>query len=183
MSPRGTTVISSSLALLATTFILLSTTATAHAVESRKAGNFSPFCRTAHPTRALCTQMVNGAKTWPQAMTNAILATAVKAKAAVPMAAGVAKRLPVSLFPESRVSIGSTCTEAIDNIIFDLGKCVEFVKNDPTSALKTYLSSITFFDCRNALEEFEVSLPEVSRFDQEMTKLAGVLLSVLETKP
>lgn len=176
MSFRRTAVAFSS-ALLAT--VLLLSTAAAVPRVPRPVG---PFCRAARP-RALCTQMTGGAATWSDAMTNAIKATIGRVRAAKPVADTVRTKLPGDLMPESRDSIDSTCREAYDRILFELGQCIGFVKNDPTSALKTYLSSMTYFDCRFALEEFMLTVPEVNQFDQELIKLSGIMLAILEQKP
>ncbi|KAI3452696.1 hypothetical protein Pfo_009360 [Paulownia fortunei] len=175
-----------SLALLAT-FVLLSTatvtaTAAPSTVTPRPKISVNPFCGTAVNKR-VCRRMTNGARTWPEAMTNVIKAAIEKAKTGKPIAYGVGPKLPHQLLPETKESIASTCSEAYETMIYYLEQCPGLVKDDPTSALKTTLSSVSFFDCKYALEEFQVSLPEVNQFYQELLDLSDNLLSVLEKKP
>lgn len=174
MGLTETTAVSFSLAILAATFLLLST--------STAAAPASPLCEAA-ADRTLCTQLAKGANNWQEAMKNMILAAVEKAKAGKPIAYGVGAKLPGNLLPESKKSIDSTCQEAYETLIFNLNQCIGFVKNDPTSALKHYLSSMTFFDCKFALEEFGVSLPEVNEFDEELLNLSSNLLAVLQKNP
>ncbi|KAL2233642.1 UNVERIFIED_CONTAM: hypothetical protein Sindi_1544200 [Sesamum indicum] len=165
---------------ISSSFILLLLLSTAAAA----APPVSPFCATADlGSQALCTQMVGAAKTWPVAMTNAIHAATAKAKLGIPIAKGIGGKLPPTLQPQSKESIAQTCQEAYDRILSFLDDCVGFVKDDPTAALKPYLSSITYSDCTMVLSEFQVSLPEVDGLNKELLRLAGILLAVLDKKP
>ncbi|KAI3467561.1 hypothetical protein Pfo_024224 [Paulownia fortunei] len=140
-----------SLAVLATAFVLSTSTTPSPAVN--------PFCDTAD-NKALCTQLAKGAETWPEAMTNALKAVLEKAKAGKPIANSVGSKLPANLYPQSKESIDSTCREAYDNIMDNIKQCIGFVKSDPYSSLNTYLSATSFSDCTDGLEEFGVTLAE-----------------------
>ncbi|PIN14911.1 hypothetical protein CDL12_12453 [Handroanthus impetiginosus] len=171
------TTVSFSLALIAT-FLLISTgTATATA----KSAAVSPFCTTAN-NKVLCTKMVRGAKTWEQAMTNAINSAMVKAKTGKAIADGVGPKLPKNLLPQSKASILDSCNGAYDRIIYYLEQALVYVKDDPTS-LRSCFSSVSFWECKFGLEEFEITIPEVNRFYQEINQRSSVLLSVLEKMP
>ncbi|KAK4423854.1 hypothetical protein Salat_1968300 [Sesamum alatum] len=158
--------------------LLLSTAASA-------AAPVSPFCGTADPgiSQTMCTQMVGCAKTWPEAMTNAINAAAEKAKGGIPIAHGVGKKLPPGLLPQSKESIVLTCQEAYDWILSLFDDCRELVKDDPTLGLKRRISSMTFSDCTGVLSEFNVSVPETEALNEELHRLAGILFAVLDKKP
>ncbi|KAL2242861.1 UNVERIFIED_CONTAM: hypothetical protein Sindi_0404100 [Sesamum indicum] len=142
----------------------------------------NPFCGTA-TDKALCTQMTKDAKTWEGAMTNVLNAALEKVMAGKKIVDGVRSKLPGNLKQVSKDSIQETCSEAYDSIIHDITKCIGFVKNDPTSALKTYLGGASFSGCTDGLDEFQVSLPEVTNLDAEITKLRSTLLTVAGKKP
>ncbi|KAL3819262.1 hypothetical protein ACJIZ3_005167 [Penstemon smallii] len=140
--------ISFSVALLATAIVLSS------------AAPINPFCKSA-VDKVLCTQLVNNANNWPAAMTNALNAVLQKAKAAKPIADTIGSKLPSQLQPQLKKSIGATCHEMYGTIIYNLEQCLGFVKKDTGSSLKTCLSAISFSECVDEMEEFEVDLPEV----------------------
>ncbi|KAK4423855.1 hypothetical protein Salat_1968400 [Sesamum alatum] len=142
----------------------------------------NPFCSTAKD-KVLCTQMVKNARTWEQAMTNALNAALVRAKAGKKRVDSIPSKLPADLEPHTKESIHQTCQEAYETIIDNISKSIGFVKYDPTSALDTYLWSTTFSDCIDGLDEFEVSVAEATNFNREMTKLSGILLAVAGKKP
>ncbi|KAL7091729.1 hypothetical protein ACP275_12G122400 [Erythranthe tilingii] len=158
-----------SLALLATAFVL----SAAAAADS--------FCETADD-KTLCAQLTKGGKTWAEAMTNALNGVMDRAKTGKAIADGVGATLPADLYPQSKQSIEDTCHEAYENMIDGIKKSIGFVKSDPYSSLKTYISSTTFSDCTGGLEEFGVNLQQVDDFANEIGKLSGTLLAVAQKK-
>ncbi|CAI9785147.1 unnamed protein product [Fraxinus pennsylvanica] len=151
--------ISFSVALVATTVVLFVATANSQATNP---------CSVADD-KALCVALVKGAKTWPEAMTNALEATLQKANVAKTVAYGIPKKLSSTLRPQSKESIEQTCKDAYQNIIDNSKECLGYVKNgDP-------------MNCVDVLNEFGESLPEVSQFNAEMRKFAGTLLAIADT--
>ncbi|GER35053.1 pentatricopeptide repeat-containing protein [Striga asiatica] len=127
---------------------------------------------------------VNGAKTWPEAMTNAVKGVIGIAKSAKPLVVdGVESKLPLALNLQAKESITSGCRDLFLTYVNILEKCIEFVKHDPFSSLETYLSGNTFFDCNDGLDEFQVCIPEVNNFYHRTIKLSNILLSIYQTKP
>ncbi|KAL8550525.1 hypothetical protein ACS0TY_009087 [Phlomoides rotata] len=59
-------------------------------------------------------------------------------------------------------------------------KCIGYVKNDPDSSLKYSLSSLSIFDCQNALEEFGISVPEVKEFNDELIGMSTNFIAVMQ---
>ncbi|KAL3648162.1 hypothetical protein CASFOL_009130 [Castilleja foliolosa] len=170
--------------ILAATFLLLSTATTAN--RHHPHGNVSPFCTTATTNpddKAVCTGLVNGAKTWPEAMTNAIQAAIATGKAAKPMVDGLAAKLPRGLKPLTVESITKGCKDSLDTYVFNLQQCIGFVKNDPFSSLEVYLGGSTFFDCKDGFDEFQISNSEVNKFYDTTVKFADILLSIYQKKP
>ncbi|KAL2253629.1 UNVERIFIED_CONTAM: hypothetical protein Sindi_0157600 [Sesamum indicum] len=183
------TSISFSLALLATTFVLISTS-TAHppldsppqAQDPQIPFPVSPFCaKSAH--KPLCMKLTKGAENWKEAMTNSLVAVMDKAKAGKSIVFSVGKHLPGDLDAETKESIDSTCHDAYENMMSNLMECKGFVKRGRYSSLTNYLSSTSWSDCEDALAEFEISSPEVEEFGNEMQKLSSVMLSVAQAKP
>ncbi|KAL8035850.1 hypothetical protein ABFX02_12G122800 [Erythranthe guttata] len=156
-----------SLALLAAAFVL-----------SAAAGS---FCETADD-KTLCVQLTKGGKTWAEAMTNALNGVMDRVEAGKSIVVGVGATLPAELYPQSKQSIENTCHEAYENMIDGIKKSIGFVKSDPYSSLKTYISSTTFSDCTGGLSEFGVNLPQVDDFANEIGKLSGTLLAVAQKK-
>ncbi|CAA3020319.1 pectinesterase inhibitor-like [Olea europaea subsp. europaea] len=164
--------ISFSVALVATLVVLFAATTNSQATN---------HCTVADD-KALCIALIKGAKTWPEAMTNALEATLQKANVAKTVVDGIPKKLSSTLTPQSKESIEQTCKDAYQNIIDNSKECLGYVKNgDPMSSLKTYLSTIGYTDCVDGLNEFGESLPEVSQFNTEMRKFAGTLLAIADT--
>ncbi|KAL2519582.1 PMEI domain-containing protein [Abeliophyllum distichum] len=165
--------ISFSLALVATAVVLFAATANSQATD---------HCAVA-ADKALCVALVKGAKTWPEAMTNALQATLQKANVAKSVVDGIPKKLSPSLEPQSKESIKKTCLDAYQSIIDNSKECLGYVKSgDPFSSLKTYLSSIGYTDCVDGLNDFGESLPEVSQFSTDMRKFANTLLAIADSK-
>ncbi|KAL3647457.1 hypothetical protein CASFOL_008425 [Castilleja foliolosa] len=164
--------------LLSAAFLLLSA-ATAH--------NVSPFCTNVTTTpddKHICTQLVCNAKTWPEAMTNAIKGVIEIANTAKPKVVDcVAANLPSIIESKAKEAITLGCLVSFETYVHNLEKCIEFVKSDPNSSLETYLSGSTFFDCKDGLDEFQLSFPEVNHFYHRTIKLANVLVSIYKTKP
>ncbi|GFP88267.1 hypothetical protein PHJA_000970400 [Phtheirospermum japonicum] len=172
----GSTAVTKFLPILAA-FLL--SAATAHDV--------SPFCTnatTAPDDKHICTQLVCGAKTWPEAMTNAIKGVIEIANTVKPKVVDcVGANLPSELMPKAKESITSGCRVSFETYVHNLEQCIGFVKHDPTSSLETYLSGSTFFDCKDGLDEFQLSFPEVNHFYHRTIKLANILVSIYNTKP
>ena len=121
-----------------------------------------------------------GTSIWEVTMTNVITSALDNAKARQTMAYDVVSKLPRNLEPQTKDSIESTCKEAFDTLIANMEKCLEYVKNDPTSSLKYSLSSLSFFDCQNELEEFGISVPDVKEFNDELAGTITNLVAVLD---
>ncbi|GFP93638.1 hypothetical protein PHJA_001508200 [Phtheirospermum japonicum] len=173
--------------ILAATFLLLATAATASRhPPHRVIGGVSPFCTTATTNpddKAVCTGLVKGAGTWPEAMTNAIKAVIATANAAKPMVDGLEAELPRGLKPATVESIAKGCKDTFDTYVFNLEQCIGFVKNDPFSSLEVYLGGSTFFDCKDGFDEFQIPNPEVDKFYDTTVKFADILLSIYQKKP
>ncbi|KAK4429802.1 hypothetical protein Salat_1280900 [Sesamum alatum] len=166
--------ISFSLALLATIFVLISTsTAESHG---------SPFCDKS-PDHGLCKKLIDGAETWPEAMKNSLTAIMEKAKAGKPIVNGVKSKLPKDLDDETKESIETTCKDAYESMISNIKECMVLLKKNRHSSLMSYLSSTSWSDCEDGLEEFRVSAPEVAEFGKEMQKMSSVTLAVAHAKP
>lgn len=161
-----------SLAILAAAFI---------ASASASAGG--SFCDTADD-KVLCAQLIGGAKTWDEAMTNALNGVLKKAAGGKSVADVVAVKLPAALKPITKESIVSSCHETYDFIMDHLKDCIGFVKDDPTSALRYYLSDISYSECLEGLTQFGLpDVAEATQYTQEIAKLDSVLLAVAEKKP
>ncbi|KZV17813.1 pectinesterase inhibitor-like [Dorcoceras hygrometricum] len=169
-SPRTT--IALSITLIATTLFIPSATSTA----------VNPFCRTADD-KTFCTSLAKGAKTWEEAMTNALKSALQTAKAAKSITDLVGSKLPSGFLPQTKESIDSTCQETYESLIDNIQSCMGFVKKDPYSSLRVYLSATSFSDCKDGLDEFGVSSRDVDHFTAEIQKLSSTLLAIVETKP
>ncbi|KAG6426419.1 hypothetical protein SASPL_110642 [Salvia splendens] len=140
------------------------------------------FCDTADD-KVLCGQLVGSAGTWAKAMTNALNGVQKRAEGGKSVADVVAAKLPADVLPQTKDAIVSTCHWGYDNIMDNVKECIEFVKDDPTSALKSHLSAMSYSDCTDGLSEFNLSVPEATQFDDEMQKLSSALLAVAEKRP
>ncbi|KAL1550862.1 hypothetical protein AAHA92_18773 [Salvia divinorum] len=140
------------------------------------------FCDTADD-KVLCGQLVGRAGTWAEAMTNALNGVQKQAEGGKSVADTVAAKLPAGVLPQTKDAIVSTCQWAYENVMDNVKECIEFVKDDPTSAIKYHLSSVSYSDCTEGLSEFSLSVPEATQFDAEMQKLSSALLAVAEKKP
>lgn len=140
------------------------------------------FCDTADD-KVLCGQLVGRARSWGEAMTNALNAVKKQAAAGKSVADVVAAKTPANLQPQTKESIVGGCYDAYDNVMYRIDECIGFAKDDPTRALKYYLSALSFFDCTEGLREFNVTVPEATQYDDELTKLTGALLAVAEKRP
>lgn len=139
------------------------------------------FCDTADD-KVLCGQLVGGAGTWGDAMTSALNGVQKQAEGGKSVADVVAAKLPGDVLPQTNESIVSTCQWAYENVMDNIKECLGFVKDDPTSALTSHLSAISYSDCTMALSEFSLSVPEADHFDAEMQKLTSALLAVAANK-
>ncbi|KAL8519120.1 hypothetical protein ACS0TY_010166 [Phlomoides rotata] len=164
-----------SLAILATVFAV-----SASAGKGGRGGGKS-FCGGAEDP-VLCNQLTGGAKTWGAAMTNAINGVLGKVNAGKKTVDIIGAKLPRNLKPISKQSITGTCHEGLENIIDNLQQCLGYVKSDPTSALRSHLSAITFSDCTDGLEEFGLDVPEATQFANDVLRLASALLTVAAEK-
>ncbi|KAL6525853.1 hypothetical protein OROMI_030248 [Orobanche minor] len=155
--------------------------------KSNNNNNISPFCTTATTSKdkAICTGLVKkDAKSWAEAMTNAIKAVIEVANARKSRVVdGVGATLPPSLKPITKESITRGCKEAFDTYVYNLQQCIGFVRSDPYSSLETYLSGSTFFDCKDGFDEFQLSNPDVDKFYDATLKFADILLSIYQNKP
>lgn len=106
-----------------------------------------------------------------------------KAKAAKSIADTVGSKLPSDFQPLTKESIDSTCHETYESLVDNIRSCLGFVKNDPDSSLRVYLSATSFSDCKDGLDEFGISSTEVDQFTDEIQKLSSTLLAIVETKP
>lgn len=150
---------------------------------SAAARGVSPFCNTADD-KVLCGQLVGRrARNWEEAMTNALNAVKKQAAAGKSVADVVAAKTPANLQPQTKESIVKGCYDAYDNVMYNIDECLAFAKDDPTRAMKYYLSAISFFDCTEGLREFNLTVPEATQYDAELLKLTGALLAVAEKKP
>ncbi|KAK4423856.1 hypothetical protein Salat_1968500 [Sesamum alatum] len=103
--------------------------------------------------------MAKGATTWEDAMTNTLNAAMEKATGGKQIVDGIASKLPADLKPETKDSIDKTCHDSYQNIIDNINKKqTESWKNDPTSALKSYLSATSFSDCTRSLKAVRSSV-------------------------
>ncbi|KAL6515874.1 hypothetical protein OROGR_019179 [Orobanche gracilis] len=174
----------------ATTLLLLLLSPVMAHRSHRKANNnnnVSPFCTTATTSKdkALCTGIVKkDAKSWAEAMTNAIKAVIEIANTHKSRVVdGVGVTLPPSLKPLTKESITRGCSEAFDTYVYNLQQCIGFVRSDPYSSLETYLSGSTFFDCKDGFDEFQLSNPDVDKFYDTTLKFADILISIYQNKP
>ena len=162
-----------------TIYLSLAILATISAVSAGGGGGH--FCSGAEDP-ALCKQLTGGAKTWGAAMTNAINGVIARVNAGKSTIDVIGSKLPRNLKPVTKQSIMGTCQEDLENIIDNLQQCLEFVKNDPSSALKFHLSAITLSDCTDGLEEFGLNVPEATQFADEVLSLTSALLAVSDMK-
>lgn len=161
------------------TAVCLSLAVLAAAFIASAAGS---FCDTADD-KVLCAQLIGGAKTWDKAMIKALKGVQKKAAGGKSVADVVAVKLPAEMKAITKESLVSGCHEAYDNIMDHLKDCIGLVKDDPTSALRYYLSAVSYSDCTDGLTEFDVSVAEATQYQEEIMKFASALLAVAQKKP
>ncbi|KAL1565639.1 hypothetical protein AAHA92_07827 [Salvia divinorum] len=142
----------------------------------------SPFCDSAED-KVLCEQLVGGASTWGEAMTNALSGVQKRAEGGKSVAEAVAAKLPAAGLPQTKEAIVRTCQWAYDRMMDSVKACGGLVKDSSSSAIKHHLSPISYGDCTQALSEFDLSVPEATQFDTEMHKLSTTLLAIAEKNP
>ncbi|KAK3028219.1 hypothetical protein RJ639_039502 [Escallonia herrerae] len=137
----------------------------------------NPFCNTA-TDKALCTSMVNGAKTQKEATVNAINFTLEKAKLMKPMVDGLTGTLPKILSLVSKDSLVQTCNENYESLIEDLVGAIEDIKTgDKFNSVPTKLSAVGLTDCADSLKDFSVVSP-LGKLNDEINNYASSCLAV-----
>ncbi|KAH6815580.1 hypothetical protein C2S53_005492 [Perilla frutescens var. hirtella] len=139
------------------------------------------LCDTAKD-KVLCAQLTGRAKRWDKAMTNALVGVKKRAEAGKSVADVVAAKLPADMLAITKESIVSTCRDNYDTIMYSLDESLGLVKDDPTSALRPSISTISYFDCTNAISEFTAPVPEATHFDTELLKLDDSLFALTEKR-
>ncbi|XP_027099330.1 uncharacterized protein [Coffea arabica] len=173
--------ISFSQVFLVTTMLVLAGNGEARAIIG------SPFCaETNHGVeKDLCNSLVNGARTWNEALSRVILAAIEQVKPVKPLIDGLGPKLPPSLRPISRDSIVQTCSESYGNILDEFNGALENIRTgDKTGAINSQLSAAlsSLSDCTDGLEEFGIDGGDLKRFQGILEKYASLSLAVSSTK-
>lgn len=162
--------------LLAAAALLLLGSAQA---EARKYVGVNPFCRTASYRRT-CTQMVNGATNWQDAVVNAIKATrelAARLQAMVPV---VIEPAIAKLEPASRDSVRETCAETYGSVVEDLDVGLSAFAAGDLGTAKTHLSAAIASECADALKEFGIGDEFVlTKYSNHLTRRVDNCLAVI----
>ncbi|KAL3651193.1 hypothetical protein CASFOL_004195 [Castilleja foliolosa] len=132
--------------------------------------------------KALCTKWVNGSTTWEGAMTNAIKALVEVAKAAKPTALDlIDQQMTLFLTPSwQRNPLVGNCTQAFDGFVYDMGRCLEWVNNDPSKDLSTTFQVDHFQTCRKLVPE-GYPVAEIDQFDVNKS-FYSIPLAIISSK-
>ncbi|KAK3041833.1 hypothetical protein RJ639_000349 [Escallonia herrerae] len=137
----------------------------------------NPFCNTA-TDKALCTSMVNEAKTQKEATVNAISFTLEKAKLMKPMVDGLMGTLPKILSLVSKDSLVQTCNDNYESTVDDLAGAIEDINTgDKFNSVPTKLSAVGLTDCADSLKDFNVVSP-LGKLNDEINNYASSCLAV-----
>lgn len=147
----------------------------------------SKFCKAtdAGAEMALCVKLVNGAKTWEQALISVVQAIDVEAKRDKPLFDSIPKHLPRQLKPVSKSSILSTCKEAHQNVLDGVQDVLGNIQSgDPMRSIDTELSATlsALSDCTDGLDEFGVDDPEIVKARDTVEKYASISLAISSLK-
>lgn len=139
----------------------------------------------AGPEKNLCTNLVKGAKTWNEALTNVVHTIMDEAKKSKPLIEGLPQHLPPTLLAISKDSIVKTCNEAYENVLDNLNKVLENLRTgDPMGSIDVELSATldAFGDCTDGLNEFGVDDPSIDKARDVIQKYSSISLAITSTK-
>ncbi|KAM7468664.1 hypothetical protein LguiB_016226 [Lonicera macranthoides] len=154
-------------------FLLLSS----RTVKSQIPPPINEFCKTADE-KVLCTSMVKGAKTWHDAVFNAIqssLATADQLEKMLPKIEPELIRLPLI----SRKSTVESCKDNFDSAVDDLKEALDFLEANDKGSLNIHLSAVSVTDCIDSFEQFKTPFPSgIDKVVRQLDMQISVCLAV-----